>query len=66
MKYLIKIVGAAAFWSGMWLLISAIIELVQRGFVVHYVNTRWMILLFGVSGLIWLILKNNNKNNITI
>ncbi len=56
--FLKKIAGPVAFWSGLWLLVSGIAELAQKGFVVHHINTRWIWLLFGFSALAWLISKN--------
>ena len=56
-KYAKIVVGPIAFWSGLWLLVVGALELAQKGYVVHHVNTRWVWMIFGVSALVWLITK---------
>jgi len=52
-----KILGIIAFWFGVWLIVAALLEWGRAGFVVHYVNTRWIILLFCMTGLTYLAIK---------
>jgi hypothetical protein len=59
--YIQRLIGPLAFWSGVWLIIAAFFELARRGFVVHYVNTRWIWLVFGVSSILWIILGSEKK-----
>lgn len=54
-----KLVGPLALWSGLWLLVSAFLEVAQKGYVVHHINTRWVILLFGISSVAWLVSKDH-------
>ncbi|OGL88653.1 hypothetical protein A3H75_00645 [Candidatus Uhrbacteria bacterium RIFCSPLOWO2_02_FULL_51_9] len=51
---------AIALWSGIWLLLSALLEWWHRGFVVHYVNTRWVWLVFAATGAVYLIFKTKD------
>lgn len=57
-----QVISALALWSGIWLALSALLEFWHRGFVVHYANTRFIWLLFGITGMLFLVLKTKNPH----
>jgi len=54
--------SAFALWFGIWLVVSALLEWWHRGFVVHYINTRAVWLLFATTGALYLFLKTKNPD----
>ena len=57
-----SIVSSLALWSGIWLAMSALLEWWHRGFVVHYINTRWVWLVFAATGALYLFIKTKNPH----
>lgn len=53
-----KTIAATALWSGVWLALSALLEFWHRGFVVHYVNTRWVWFVFAAAGALHLFFRS--------
>lgn len=51
-------ITSIALWSGVWLAITALLEWWHRGFVVHYVNTRLVWLVFAAAGALHLFFRS--------
>jgi hypothetical protein len=47
--------GVVVGWSAIWLVLAFLLEQLREGFVVNFINTKWLVVILIVSSFAYLI-----------